>query len=69
MAWQSEPDGIAAAASVKSDHIDMEAVDASSWLTRLADSSWLGHVNLLLRSSLEVALVVRDGGHALIHCR
>lgn len=40
----------------------------STWLPRLSSSGWLNHIRLLLGSAVEVALVVRDGGHALVHC-
>ena len=40
----------------------------SGWLPKLSSSGWLNHIRLLLGSALEVALVVRDGGHALVHC-
>ncbi len=39
-----------------------------SWLPQLSSTGWLNYIRLLLGSSLEVALLVRDGGHALIHC-
>jgi hypothetical protein len=39
-----------------------------SWLPKLSASGWLNHIRLLLGSALEVALIVRDGGHALVHC-
>lgn len=40
----------------------------SNWLPKLSSCGWLNHIRLLLGSALEVALVVRDGGHALVHC-
>eukprot|EP01043_Picozoa_sp_COSAG02_P014843 COSAG02_NODE_619_length_19446_cov_9.557141_11_plen_575_part_00 len=40
----------------------------ASWLPQLSSTGWLNYIRLLLGSSLEVALLVRDGGHALIHC-
>ena len=39
-----------------------------NWLPRLSASGWLGHIRLVLGSALEVALVVHDGAHALVHC-
>ena len=38
------------------------------WLPQLNACGWLGHIRLLLGSALEVALVLRDGTHALVHC-
>lgn len=40
----------------------------SQWLPELASTGWLNHIRLLLGSALEVAIMVRDGGHALVHC-
>jgi hypothetical protein len=40
----------------------------SDWLPKLQSSGWLNYIRLLLGSAREVALVVRDGTHALVHC-
>ena len=40
----------------------------SDWLPKLQSSGWLNYIRLLLCSAREVALVVRDGTHALVHC-
>jgi hypothetical protein len=39
-----------------------------SFHSRLGATGWLGHVALLVRSALAVALDVRAGARALVHC-
>ena len=39
-----------------------------AWLERLSGTQWLYHTRLVLRSAMEVALAVRAGANALVHC-
>ena len=39
-----------------------------AWLPELQRSGWLSHARLLLGSSLRVALALREGRAALVHC-